>query len=83
MIHWSVALFVAFWLLLFSVTMLVFAVALEVFLVLRLLSSLNNWERFVGSVGWGLVLGPFAYLFGSGAYKLMVDVYTGFVGRFL
>jgi hypothetical protein len=82
-IHWSVALFVGFFVGMFGVIALAFAICIEAMLAFRLVMSVTKPEQFLGSLLAAAVYGPFAYLFGYGGYHLASDVVNGFILRFL
>jgi len=82
MIPWPFAIVMSIFLFLFAVTMLSFAVALEVMLVMRLMATLQNWRQFSMSLVTAVIIGPFAYMFGRGAYLLGSDIIDGLILRF-
>ena len=77
-----VAIFLSFWLILIGVLAFTMAVALEIFLVVRLVATMTNWRAFVGSVITAVFVGPFAYMFGRGAWLMSSDAINGLIGRF-
>lgn len=83
MIPWPVALFVGTFVLIFAIPVLAFAICIEAMLVWRLVSTITHPVKFAGSVVTAAVFGPFAYLFGIGAYKLSSAVINGFISRFI
>lgn len=83
MMPWPVAVFVGLFLLAFSISMMAFAIAIEALLICRLAMTLKHWDRFLGSVLTAAIMGPFAYMFGMGAYQLASKVIDGFIVRFL
>ena len=71
-------------LLAFAIPMLLFAVSLFVFLLIRLAGNVYHMDvrAAVGSLLTMGVIYPFAYIFGSGAFNLASDIINGFIGRF-
>ena len=81
MTPWPVALFVSLFLVMFSVSMLAFAIYIEVLLVVRLVASPLHPTEFIGSLLTAAVAGPFAYIVGSGALQLGAKIIDGWILR--
>jgi hypothetical protein len=85
MAPWPVALFVGFFLLVFCIPVVAFAMGTIGLLFMRLVHDIVEWRwaSLPGTIGCCAVVGMFAYLFGSGAFMLAADVIDGLIGRFV
>ena len=85
MAPWPMAVFVGLFLILFCIPVLAFAAGIIILLAVRLVHDIVawRWESLIGTVATCAVMGMFAYLFGSGAYRLAADVIDGLIGRFI
>ncbi len=83
MTPWPVALFVGTFVLIFAIPVLAFAICIEVMILWRLVMTLTRPAKLAGGLFTAAILGPFAYMFGYGAYQLSSAVINGFISRFL
>ena len=81
MTPWPVALFMSIFLMMFAVSMLSFAIFIEGLLVARLVVTITKPKAFLGSVITAAIVGPFAYMFGSGALDLGAHIVDGWIAR--
>jgi hypothetical protein len=81
MLPLPVALGVGFFLLLFAVPALSFAVAVFAHLLYNLPASLRHWTSAVGWVLYAFVIGSLMLMVGSGAYEMGSDVINGIITR--
>ena len=84
MLPWPAALFVALILLSFTIPVLTFAFGIGALLVTRLVGDLYHmsWRNLPATLVSCAVMGGFAYLFGSGAYRVGSSVIDGLILRF-
>jgi hypothetical protein len=82
MIWAPVAIFVAFWLFIFSSIVLCASVALIAVTLYRLAMSWHSWKEFAGAVMYAAICMPFFIITGVGAYRLWWYVVDGMIERF-
>lgn len=85
MLHWLPTLFLSVFLILFSLSMLAFAIYIEALIVGRIAANLWRWEyrKFLGTAAVAVILGTFAFMVGSGAWNVLHATLVGLIGRFL
>lgn len=85
MLPWPAALLVALILLAFTIPVLTFALGIGALLVTRLVGDVyhRSWRNLPATVLSCAIMGGFAYMFGSGAYRVGSSVIDGLILRFL
>jgi hypothetical protein len=81
MISMWVAVPLGLFLFLVAVLILSFAVAIETMVGVRLVYSVFHPRKLLGTIIAALIWGPFAALFGYGAYTMAASVMDGLLGR--